>query len=85
MVFSWPSKAKLFDYGYDRESAMWSRDALDQVMSGLMASPITGRIHIVAHSIGTMLTMEALQQDALVEFGPLPDGRWRVRMVGGTG
>jgi len=62
MVFSWPSKAKLFDYGYDRESAMWSRDALEQVLAGLMASPITGRIHIVAHSIGTMLTMEALRQ-----------------------
>jgi signal transduction histidine kinase len=29
-----------------------------------------------------LLTLEALQQDALVEFGPLPDGRWRVRMVG---
>jgi esterase/lipase superfamily enzyme len=52
----------LFDYGYDRESAMWSRDALDQVLTGLMASPITGRIHVVAHSIGTMLTMEALRQ-----------------------
>jgi hypothetical protein len=26
MVFSWPSKANLFDYGYDRESAMWSRE-----------------------------------------------------------
>jgi esterase/lipase superfamily enzyme len=26
MVFSWPSKAGLFDYAYDRESAMWSRD-----------------------------------------------------------
>lgn len=26
MVFAWPSRAKLFDYGYDRESAMWSRD-----------------------------------------------------------
>ena len=25
------------------------------------------------------LTLEALQQDALVEFGPLADGRWRVR------
>jgi esterase/lipase superfamily enzyme len=62
MVFSWPSKANLFDYGYDRESAMWSRDALDQVLTGLMASPITGRIHVVAHSIGTMLTMEALRQ-----------------------
>ena len=62
MVFSWPSKAKLFDYGYDRESAMWSRDALEQVFAGLMASPITGRIHVVAHSIGSMLTMEALRQ-----------------------
>jgi len=62
MAFSWPSKAKLFDYGYDRESAMWSRDALEQVFAGLMASPTTGRIHVVAHSIGTMLTMEALRQ-----------------------
>ena len=41
---------------------MWSRDALDQVLTGLMASPTTGRIHVVAHSIGTMLTMEALRQ-----------------------
>ncbi len=62
MVFSWPSKAKLFDYGYDRESAMWSRDAFDRVLEGLMASPTIGRINIVAHSIGTMLTMEALRE-----------------------
>jgi esterase/lipase superfamily enzyme len=62
MVFSWPSRAKLFDYGYDRESAMWSRDALQRVLEGLMTSPNVGRIHIVAHSIGTMLTMEALRQ-----------------------
>ena len=33
MLFSWPSKASLFDYGYDRESAMWSRDALERVLS----------------------------------------------------
>ena len=62
MVFSWPSKAKLFDYGYDRESAMWSRDALEQVLSGLITNPAVGRVHIVAHSIGTMLTMEAIRQ-----------------------
>ena len=41
---------------------MWSRDALEQVFAGLMASPTTGRIHVVAHSIGTMLTMESLRQ-----------------------
>jgi esterase/lipase superfamily enzyme len=62
VVFSWPSKAKLFDYGYDRESAMWSRDALETVLNGLLASPTVGRINIVAHSIGTMLTMESLRQ-----------------------
>ncbi|HEY2137506.1 MAG TPA: alpha/beta fold hydrolase, partial [Xanthobacteraceae bacterium] len=62
MVFAWPSRAKLFDYGYDRESAMWSRDALQEVLEGLSASATVGRIHIVAHSIGTMLAMEALRQ-----------------------
>jgi esterase/lipase superfamily enzyme len=62
MLFSWPSKARLFDYGYDRESAMWSRDALERVLSLLMASPGVGRIHVVAHSVGTMLSMESLRQ-----------------------
>jgi esterase/lipase superfamily enzyme len=62
LAFAWPSKAKLLDYGYDRDSAMWSRDALEKVLDGLMASPTVGRLHIVAHSIGTMLTMEALRQ-----------------------
>jgi esterase/lipase superfamily enzyme len=62
MVFSWPSKAQLLDYGYDRESAMWSRDALQRVLDEPIATPEVGRIHIVAHSIGTMLTLEALRQ-----------------------
>jgi esterase/lipase superfamily enzyme len=62
LAFCWPSRAKLLDYGYDRDSAMWSRDALEKVLDGLMASPTVGRLHIVAHSIGTMLTMEALRQ-----------------------
>jgi esterase/lipase superfamily enzyme len=62
LAFCWPSKAKLLDYGYDRDSAMWSRDALEKVLDGLMASQTVGRLHIVAHSIGTMLTMEALRQ-----------------------
>jgi esterase/lipase superfamily enzyme len=62
MVFSWPSRARLLDYDYDRESAMWSRDALDQVLEDLLASPTVGRVNIVAHSVGTMLTMEALRQ-----------------------
>jgi esterase/lipase superfamily enzyme len=41
---------------------MWSRDALEQVLSGLITSPAVGRVHIVAHSVGTMLTLEAIRQ-----------------------
>jgi esterase/lipase superfamily enzyme len=62
MVFSWPSRAQLLDYDFDRESAMWSRDALDQVIEDLLASPAVGRVNIVAHSVGTMLTTEALRE-----------------------
>ncbi|HLK80162.1 MAG TPA: alpha/beta hydrolase [Xanthobacteraceae bacterium] len=62
MAFSWPSRASLLDYNWDRESAMYSRDALDQVLEDLLAHPAVGRVNIVAHSVGTMLTMEALRQ-----------------------
>jgi esterase/lipase superfamily enzyme len=62
MVFSWPSKAGLFDYAYDRDSAMSSRDALERVLETVMVGPTNGRVHIVAHSMGTMLTLEVLRQ-----------------------
>ena len=62
MVFSWPSKAGLFDYAYDRDSAMWSRDGFERVLLSVVAKPGAGRVHIVAHSMGTMLTLESLRQ-----------------------
>lgn len=62
MAFSWPSKAGLFDYAYDRESAVWSRDAFERVLGAVMANPTRGRVHIVAHSMGTMVALESLRQ-----------------------
>ncbi|ARQ01289.1 alpha/beta hydrolase [Pseudorhodoplanes sinuspersici] len=62
MLFSWPSKNSLLNYIYDRESALWSRDALEEMLDQLMADPSVGTIHIVAHSMGTMVTVEALRQ-----------------------
>ena len=62
MAFSWPSKAGLFDYAYDRDSAMWSRDAFERVLNSILAAPGAGRVHIVAHSMGTVLTLESLRQ-----------------------
>jgi esterase/lipase superfamily enzyme len=62
LVFSWPSKARLFDYAYDRDSAMFSRDGFEGVLSSFVTSPGSGRIYIVAHSMGTMLALESLRQ-----------------------
>ena len=61
VVFSWPSRGSLFDYGYDRESAAQSRDALVRVLEDLLATEATGRVNLVAHSVGTMVTTEALR------------------------
>jgi esterase/lipase superfamily enzyme len=62
MLFSWPSKNSLMNYIYDRESALWSRDALEGMIDDLIADPSVGRVHIVAHSMGTMVAVEALRQ-----------------------
>ncbi|GJE14810.1 MULTISPECIES: alpha/beta hydrolase [Methylobacterium] len=60
-LFTWPSAAATFDYNYDRESALWSRDAFEDLLKALAASPSGGRINIVAHSMGTLLTLETLR------------------------
>ncbi|WP_298951385.1 alpha/beta fold hydrolase [uncultured Methylobacterium sp.] len=60
-LFTWPSAASTFDYGYDRESALWSRDALEDLLRAVAASTSGGRVHIVAHSMGTLLTLETLR------------------------
>jgi len=57
-LFTWPSAASTFSYVADRESAMWSRDAFEDLMA---RTPSGGRIHIVAHSMGTLLTLETLR------------------------
>lgn len=62
LAFSWPSSNKLLDYIRDRESALWSRDALETTLASLLANPTIGHVHIVAHSMGSMLTIEGLRQ-----------------------
>lgn len=62
VLFSWPSRDSVFNYLADRESAVWSRDALEATFANLITNPTVGRVHIVAHSMGSMLTVEALRQ-----------------------
>lgn len=65
VLFTWPASGSLFDYEAAKESASASRDQLAQLLLDLGATPDVGRIHILAHSMGTWLTMEALRQDAI--------------------
>lgn len=71
LLFTWPSRGKLFDYEYDRDSAIYSRDALEEALAKAADAPDVKEMTVVAHSMGTYLTMEALRQLA-IRRGGLP-------------
>lgn len=62
MMFTWPSRARVFDYNYDKESTNYSRTALEDALRTLANAPNVKDVTILAHSMGTWLTMEALRQ-----------------------
>ena len=62
----------IFDYSYDRESANFSRDALEKVLQRLVRSPNVGEITVLAHSMGAWLATESLRQMAIRE-GRVPE------------
>lgn len=65
IIFTWPSRASVFDYNYDKESTNYSRDALEQMLQHVANDPSVGEITIMAHSMGTWLAVEALRQMAI--------------------
>lgn len=71
LLFTWPSRGKMFDYEYDRDSAVYSRDALELALTRAADAPEIKEMTVVAHSMGTYLTMEALRQLA-IRRGGLP-------------
>lgn len=62
ILFTWPSRASLFGYEYDKESTNYSRTALEQSLRILAADSQVKDITILAHSMGTWLAMESLRQ-----------------------
>lgn len=64
VLFSWASGAKTTDYVYDKESAAAARDQLEVTLR-MLAQTGARRIDIVAHSMGTWVTMETLRQLAI--------------------
>ncbi|WP_425523704.1 alpha/beta hydrolase [Rhizobium setariae] len=62
ILFTWPSRASVFDYNYDKESTNFSRTALEQALRALSQDKKITDITVLAHSMGTWLAMEALRQ-----------------------
>lgn len=65
VLFTWPSRGNLLSYTYDRESANYSRDALEKLLSQLARDKSVGSISILSHSMGNWVTLEALRQMAI--------------------
>jgi esterase/lipase superfamily enzyme len=72
VLFTWPSGGSVTDYVYDRDSAVYSRDALEAVLQALVKDPSVDSISILAHSMGNYLAIEALRQMAIRNRGLSP-------------
>ena len=77
VVFSWPSAGKPTGYTYDRESVLFARDSLEEVLRTL-AQAGARNVLIMAHSMGSLLTMETLRQIELT------NPNWSQRNISGV-
>jgi esterase/lipase superfamily enzyme len=64
VLYSWPSAAKPLGYAYDQDSSLFARAGLERLIREV-ARAGAKRILLVAHSMGSGLTMEALRTAAV--------------------
>jgi len=62
VLFAWPSQGDFAGYGADKEAAAYSRDHLIELLTMVTSSSQVGEIMLVAHSMGCMVTAEALRE-----------------------
>ncbi|HEY1941601.1 MAG TPA: alpha/beta fold hydrolase [Roseiarcus sp.] len=65
VLFTWPTKQQLFGYVSDKDNATASRDALQNLLQQIAATPGVGKVHVLAHSMGGWIAMEALRQESI--------------------
>jgi esterase/lipase superfamily enzyme len=75
VLFSWASRGGALDYFYDLNSALAARDDLIEG-ARLIIKTDARQIDVLAHSMGNLLTVEALRQ-AKIEGGFNRNGRLR--------
>lgn len=67
VLFSWPSLGvvALSAYARDRESAIQSRDSLEQLIDTVALNPSVEEVTVLCHSMGCLLALAALQSMAM--------------------
>jgi esterase/lipase superfamily enzyme len=70
ILFSWPSAGGVLKYLYDLNSALGARPRFQELIQMLRTDAGVETIHIVAHSMGNMVVLEALNE--LAKAGALP-------------
>lgn len=77
VAYSWPSRGNPLGYEYDRDSALFARDGLAEMLR-VIRSAGQPDIILVAHSMGSALVMETLRQLEIEEPG------WTGRNINGV-
>lgn len=62
--YSWPSAGNPLGYGYDRDSLLFARDGLENLLKSIHSAG-ADQVLLVGHSLGALLSMEALRQMAI--------------------
>jgi esterase/lipase superfamily enzyme len=60
-MFSWPSKGRSYNYTHDEADMAWSADQIEDFVSELIRQAGSGRVDLVAHSLGTRGLVDALE------------------------
>ena len=62
--YAWPSRGSALAYVYDRDSSLFARDGLEQLLHEV-AEAGAQRVVLVAHSMGGAVAMETLRQASI--------------------
>lgn len=69
VLFAWPSRGSAPLYLADREASTYSRDYFEKALMDIASLPEVREVNILAHSMGSWLTVETLRQAKMKGHG----------------
>lgn len=73
ILFAWPSQGSLLEYSVDKTTANYSVRSLRILLETLAARSKATRVHILAHSAGAPIAVDAIWQLRLMHYAQAPE------------